>query len=151
MTSDIKEFEKEYPYNLLTHYLIDGNKITPEMPYEIEEIEARKLLTPERIDLMAKWFYIDAKVQGADMAYAREIYAKHIEAFSEGTFTEPGTEEKNTIEKYYFAFDELIEDIRENGFDSQKSLVPVGKDNVLLDGAHRCACVAYFGKKVKVI
>lgn len=151
MVDDMKEFEKEYPYNLLTHYLIEGNKITPDTPYEIEEIDAKELLTPERIDLMAKWIYIDAKEKGVDMTGARDIYAKHIEAFSEGTFTEPGTEEKNTLDKYYDTFDKLIEDIRENGFDSQKSLVPVGKDNVLLDGAHRCVCAAYFGKKVKVI
>ena len=142
---------KEFPYNLITPYVIVNNNIGPETPYEIEEVDARSLIAPERIDLMAKWAYIDAKEKALTSDSAKNLYIRHIRAFSEGTFTEPGSEDKNTIEKYLSTFDTLISDIKEKGFDAEKSLIPVGDDNIILDGAHRCACAAYYGKKVKII
>ena len=33
--------------------------------------------------------------------FYNDLYKKHIEAFSNGTFIEYGTESKNTIEKYH--------------------------------------------------
>ena len=47
--------------------------------------------------------------------------------------------------------DRIIDSVKENGFDEAVSLVPVGKDGVLLDGSHRCAACAYFNKNIKVI
>ncbi len=140
-----------YPYNMIPSFFITELPITEDMPYEIEEIPARELILPQRIDLIAKWIYIEAYDKRLDMTYAKELYAKHIEAFSEGTFTEPGNDEKNTLEKYFTEFDQLIEDIKVKGFQEEKSLILVGKGNVLIDGSHRCACAAYFNKTVKVI
>lgn len=142
---------KKYPYNLLTEYFLSGNNITEDLPYEIKDISAQELVTPERIDLLAKWIYIDAKEKGMHPETAKQLYLKHIEAFSEGTFTEPGNEDKNSIEKYFQEFDILIEDFKQHGFNEQKSLVPIGKDNILLDGAHRTTCALYFHKKLRVI
>lgn len=140
-----------YPYNMIPSYFIGEFEITEDLPYEIEEIPARELIKPERIDLIAKWIYIENFEKKNDMTFARELYAKHIEAFSEGTFSEPGNEEKNSLEKYFEVFEKLIIEIKENGFDENKSLILVGKDNVLIDGSHRCACAAYFNKNVKVL
>lgn len=143
--------EKTYPFNLITEYVIQGYGITDQTPYEIEEIDARKLLTPWRIDLMAKWIYIDAKVNGWNLSYATELYKRHLDSFSNGTFCEPGNVEKTSFAQYIQVFDELIRAFQHSGFDEKKSLLPVGESNVLLDGAHRCACAAYFNQKVKII
>lgn len=136
---------------LLSDNFVYTHRITDETEYEIQEIDARELLTPERIDLAAKLIYIQAVDTGVGLDFAREVYEKHIEAFSMGSYSEPGDPNKVSMLQYYNVFDALILDIRENGFDESKSLIPVGKDNVILDGAHRTACAIYFNKKVKVI
>ena len=141
----------ELPLHLLSKNFVETKKITKDTPYEIREIDARELLCPERFDLAAKIAYIEAREKGEDMSFARELYRKHIEAFSEGTYTEPGDENKTSLDRFFSVFDELIDNYKENGFDSDKSLVPVGRDNIILDGAHRTACSIYFGGKISVI
>lgn len=145
------EIMEVFPYNKLTEYFVRENHIERSTTYGIKKIKARKLLCSNRIDLMAKWIYIDYKEKDMDMHDAIELYTSHIEAFSEGLFFEPGTEEKNSIQKYLEDFDNLINEIKSNGFDETKSLIPVGKDNVLLDGSHRCAIAAYYDLSVTII
>lgn len=139
------------PYNLLSDNFIKTRNITDEIKFEIKEVDAKDLLTPERIDLAAKIAYIRAVDTGFDIEFAREIYSKHIEAFSDGYFNEPGDDNKISIDDFFNEFDKLINSIKEHGFDENISLVPVGKDNIILDGAHRTACAIYFNKKIKII
>lgn len=148
---NVKLFLREYPYCLLTEYFIRSYHITPEMQYEICSIPARALLKAQRFDLMAKWIYIDAKEKGIDMEDAHNLYVDHIRAFTLGQFVEPGNETKNTAQKYIDTFDKLITEFRSHEFDLEVSLIPVGEGDVLLDGAHRCACAAYYNKNVTII
>lgn len=139
------------PVHLLSDNFVKTNHITEDTPFEIEKIEARSLLCPGRFDLAAKIAYIEARENGADMTFARELYGKHIEAFSEGTFTEPGDKNKTSLDQFFTAFDTLIDDYKAHGFCAEKSLVPVGENNIILDGAHRTACAIYFGGTVTAI
>lgn len=139
------------PFNLLTQYVVNEYKVNTDRDYEVFDIDAKELINDRRIDLMIKYIYIDCKEKGINFDFAKEMYIKHIEAFSKGTYTEPGSPEKNSIEKYLNDFDKLIYDIKHNGFNPEISLVPIGKNNELLDGSHRVACAAYFNKKVRVI
>lgn len=141
----------KYPFNLLTNYFIKENHIDTSKEYEIISIPARDLIKYNRFDLMAKWIYIDAKEHGLESNFAEKIYYDNINAFSSGSFIEPGTENKNSFEKYKKDLDELIVDIKKNGFDENKSLVPVGKNDVLLDGSHRVAVAAYYDREIKVV
>lgn len=144
-------FLDKFPYNKLTEYFVIENHLEQSTPYVIKKMKARELLCSNRIDLMAKWIYIDSKEKNMDMHDAIELYTRHIEAFSEGLFQEPGTEEKNSMQRYLEDFDSLIYDIKNHGFDETKSLIPVGRDYVLLDGSHRCAIAAYYDLSVTVI
>lgn len=139
---------KEYPFNLLSNYFLDSNEIGN---YSIFEIDAHELILPERLDLIAKLMYIEYREKKIKSEFAKDVYIDNIKAFSNGTFTEPGDKDKNSIEKYLFYFNKMIDEIKKSGFDDSISLVPIGKNNELLDGAHRVSCCAYFGKKVKVI
>lgn len=143
--------KNKYPYNLLTEYFLDVNDITKDTPYSIYEIEAKELIGANRIDLMAKMAYIDFKERKICCDFGKELYCKHIEAFSNGTYKEPGTPEKNSIEKYLNDFDNIINTIKKNGFDSNISLVPIGENNEVLDGSHRVSAAAYYNKKITVI
>ncbi len=140
-----------YPFNLLTNYFVKENNIDLGCRYEICTMPAKELFHYNRFDLMAKWIYIDAKEKDIDLEWAIKIYHDNINAFSNGTFLEPGTESKNSFQKYLEDFDILIENIKKDGFDCKKSLIPVGQDNVLLDGAHRTAIAAYYNRNITVI
>lgn len=142
---------RKYPLNLLTDYFIDNNNINQNTNYEIEEIPAINLIRPSRFDIMAKWIFIDAVERGLDNSFAKAIYEDNIRAFSRGTYTEPGNEDKNSLDKYFKEFCNIIYDMKANGFDSSKSIIPVGKDRELFDGSHRVSAAAYYGKKVSVV
>lgn len=136
---------------LLTRNFCNAYKINTDIKYEIEYINARELIVPGRIDLVAKFKYVEHKVNNHDVRFVKDLYKKHIEAFSKGTYIEPGNEDKNSIEKYILVFNELIENIRINGVDHNQSVIPVGKNNEIMDGAHRTAIAAYFNQSVPII
>ena len=135
----------------LTDYFCEQNNINLNKAYNIEKINANQLITKDRIDLIAKLKYIEHKEKGYDLTFIKELYTAHIEAFSHGTFIEPGNDDKNSIEKYFETFDFLIDSIKNHGFDTTISIIPVGSNNAIMDGAHRVAIAAYFNLEVPII
>lgn len=119
---------------------------------EQRTVPARSLLGPRRFDLYAILFYIDMKVRGVqDMAYPREIYKARTLALTLDTMSEAGNSAKNNFDDFIHTLDALIDDCRAGRWDSSRTLVPVDKDGVLIDGAHRTACAAYFGLDVRIL
>lgn len=118
---------------------------------DIKWIAARSLVTPQRFDLMAKMFYVACKDRGLEMSFAKKFYQATIEAFTEGVYIEQGNDTKNSIEAYFRTFDELIESIKNNGIQAEKSLVPVSKLGTIQNGAHRVAIAAYYDLMVPCV
>jgi hypothetical protein len=141
----------KYPLNKLDNYFLNYNKITEDMEYEVFDIYAKDIITVNRIDLVVKYYYIECREKNQNLDFAKELYEKHIEVFTDGTFSEQGNLNKNSIERYFEVFDNLIDDFKENGFNADISIIPIGNNNELLDGSHRTACAAYFNQKIKVI
>lgn len=139
------------PFNKLEKYFLEYNKITEDTSYKIFDICAKDLIQANRIDLVVKYYYIDCRENNSNLDFARELYKKHIEAFTDSTFTEEGNANKNSIEKYFEVFNHLIDSFKEEGYRPDISLIPIGKNYEILDGSHRTACAAYFNQKVKVI
>lgn len=135
----------------LTPYFCDTYGIDRGKDYPVEWIDPRTLLVSERLDLVAKVKYIEARESGQIAPFVRDCYEKHIEAFSYGTFKESGSKDKDSIKKYIDSFHQLIDAIKTSGFDASKSVIPVGRNNILLDGAHRAAAAIYFNKKIPII
>ena len=135
---------------LLGEYFIENYNARFE-DAEIFKIDAKELLVSNRIDLFAKYIYIESKENPKYKSLGERVYYDHLEAISGGTFEEPGEKYKNSYEIYKKTFDTMIEDIKKNGFDDDKSIIPIGNNNVILDGAHRVAACAYFNKKVNCI
>ena len=115
----------------------------------MKTIKATKLLTCTRFDIAFKLLYLE--MLGKDVLFAKDFYKEHIRAFSLGRFSEPGNEEKNSIEKFYEEFDKTFEDINTNGFDGRKSLVPLSKNGSIANGAHRIASALYLDKEVDCV
>ena len=132
-------------------YFIRIWRCEPDIELKVDYVQPEQFLVSNRIDLICKLFYIECREKRADMTFAKELYTEHLRAFSEGTFTEPGNEEKNTIEKYFSTFDRLIDDIKKNGFDVSKSVIPISDNGVILDGSHRVAAAIYFNIELPVV
>lgn len=137
--------------DVISQFFIDAWKVDEEEVLEIEYVNAKQFLRPERIDLVCKLFYIESKIKNKGFSFARELYKEHIRAFSDGTFTELEKPEKNSIEKYYSCFDQLIETCSKSGFSTERSVVPVGCDNNILDGSHRTAIAIYFNIPLPIV
>lgn len=135
----------------LDPYFVSYNKIDKDSEHSVFYMKPQDLVNKKRVDIVVKHYYIKARETDENLELAEEIYIKHIQAFSDGTFHEQGNKDKNSIEKYIEVFNKLIDDFKERGFDEEISIIPIGGDEEILDGSHRVACALYFNKQVKVI
>jgi len=117
--------------------------------YVSKTINAKDFLTHVRFDLAFKLLYLE--IRDKDIATARRVYKEHIRAFSLGKFTEPGNEKKNSIEKFFEEFDSIFENIRINDFDSKNTLIPLSKNGLIANGAHRIASAIFLNKNVECV
>ena len=117
--------------------------------YDTKQVYAQKLLTHNRLDLAFKLLYLEMKDENVE--FATDIYVEHIRAFSLGKFTEPGNETKGSIELFIEAFNKTFEDIKLNGFNNSKSLVPLSINGTIANGAHRVASAIFLNKDVECI
>jgi len=117
--------------------------------YEVKRIKAKSLLTHSRFDLAFKLLYLE--MIGKDVKFTKQIYKEHIWAFSFGKFTEPGNENKNSLERFIEEFHNTFEDIKANDFVSTKTLIPLSKNGSIANGAHRVASAIYLDKDVECV
>jgi len=117
--------------------------------YFLKSIKAAELLSSTRFDIAFKLIYL--KMKRYDISFSRDIYIDHIRAFSLGTFTEPGNKDKNNINKYISTLNELFNNIKYNGFDSSKSLIPLSKNSSIANGSHRVASAIFLEQKVTCV
>lgn len=135
----------------IDNYIVTSFNIDLTKKYDVEYIKARDLVTANRIDLIAKIKYIEAIDKGYNTNFFEDLYRETIAAFSDDTYKEPGNKEKNSFKKYIKVFNELINEIKINGFDIDKSIIPVGKNNTIMDGAHRVSIAAYFDLEIPIV
>lgn len=113
----------------------------------VKSIDARFLLSPSRFDLFAKLYYARNRERNAEDALS--VYYSHIKAFNPD-FKEPGREDKKGYHVFVSTFNLLLDTFKDKDFDETISLVPITEDNVILDGAHRVAALAYWNRKIGV-
>ena len=89
-----------------------------------------------RFDLMAKYLYLKYN----NTNFYKELYHKHIITFN-NCWEHPGT--KNCIQDFFSEYDKLINNIEKNGYD-QNFPIPIGTNNVIINGAHRLITSYYF-------
>lgn len=125
------------------------NRVEVHEKVKVYEISARKLLFhPLRFDLMIKFLYVKYRECGIDIPFIRDLYALHLKQ-SDGSYFEADGR-KHSLECYVNSFHEIIDSIRNYGFDPDQTIIPVNSDKQVLDGAHRVAACAYFDKAVTV-
>ena len=143
----INEIEKLLGQRFCIEY-----NINTKINYEVKFVDAKELIVADRIDLIAKIKYVEAYVNNYSGHFFNDLYIEHIGSFTNGTFIESTQRDtKNTKDAYVSTFNKLIDDIKVNGIDPNISIIPVGKNNTILDGAHRVAIASYFGIKIPVV
>lgn len=119
---------------------------------KIEYISARELLVSSRIDLVAKYKFVEAYDKGMNIPFVQELYYAHLEAFTGGRFVEPGKENtKKSFQDYLVTFKQLIDSIKRDGIKKEISVIPVGKNNIILNGSHRVAIAMYYDLTIPII
>lgn len=136
---------------LLSPRAVQYYKVEQHPDIEIEDIlDPTDLLVPYRLDVLIKIYYVDCFVRKLNMSYAVEAYKAHIYSITAFTNKENGQLNKSSQEDFIKEFNKLIESFKNGGFDSKKSLIPISKEGIILDGAHRLACAIYFRSPVTV-
>jgi methyltransferase, FkbM family len=120
--------------------------------HDVEKVEYKhpiELIGNRRFDIIAKYLYAKYKKLGVQSNWAELLYMNHIYAFN-GGIEEDGSG-KDSVRDFLVNFDELLDSIARNGFDYDKSVVPIGVHGEPLDGAHRVAACLQYELKVPVV
>lgn len=124
------------------------------MRYKLEKYEPLDLLIPERLDLVVKYLYIKAKIEGENFEYFKNLYIKHINKrtggkqyiyeYIDGKHIPKSI--KTNVDDYLNDFDKLIDSFISNGFNKEYFIPISGMNRLLLDGSHRASCSLYFNE-----
>tara|TARA_B100000795_G_scaffold179192_1_gene135630 strand:+ start:3036 stop:4508 length:1473 start_codon:yes stop_codon:yes gene_type:complete len=106
--------------------------------YKLETINATQLLTYNRFDLSFKLLFL--KMTRLGVKFSQDAYKEHIRALSLGSFKEPGNLKKSNFNDYLKAFEDIFADIKKDGFNKEKSVIPLSSNGYITNGSHRLAC-----------
>lgn len=119
--------------------------------YVLKSVSPDQLFfNPNRFDLIIKYIYAKFYLEHYQTNWHTKIYSEHIAAFTNGTFQESDTY-KNSLYEYLKTFKFLIKNFEERGFDKSKSILPIGTNNTIIDGAHRLALAYLFKSKITTV
>lgn len=128
--------------------IITQYHLPKDIEYKTDVVDAKELLCPERIDLAAKFLYLELKDKCPE--YAKKMYVEHIRVMTKGSFVEPYSEKKSA-DDFVIAFDRLYDKISKIGYDGKVSPIPVDRNCRIMDGAHRIAACMKLGIKVPIV
>jgi len=125
------------------------NRMNPSrQEFTVREVTPR--LTWNRLDLAVKLYFLKQS-ETVHSAFAEELYDAHIHAFSLGDFREPGNSAKTDPASFRSAFREIAQSVRTEGFDPEKSLMPLASDGSFINGGHRAACALFLHRDVHAV
>lgn len=115
--------------------------------------DAAELINFNRLDIVIKISYLKSIVNSSevDFKYYESLYLSTIELFTQGSFKEPGMSKKSSAVDFVTAFNHLYSEMKTGGFDIKHGVLPVTKDFIPLDGAHRLAIAYVLGLKVPYV
>lgn len=117
--------------------------------YKVETLEATQLLTCNRFDLSFKLMFL--KMISHDVKFAQKAYEEHVRALSLGKFKEPENLQKDNITNYIKVFHDIFNDIKNYGFNDNKSIIPLSTNGSIANGAHRVASSIILGTKIPCV
>ncbi len=139
-------FFEQYPYLCDTFFIKKNIRI------EEKEVAAEELISPYRLDIMAKLLWIDASEGKFDKTDADKLYEAHLWAFSNGMMIEPGQSEKRGLDSYCTTFSGICSKVREtqNELVEIGNPIPVDGKYMAMDGAHRISAAIYYKRRLPI-
>ncbi len=114
-----------------------------------EEIDPVDLVTWMRFDVVAKYLYAQQRAMGVRSSWAIDLYHAHERAFN--ALNEKDGSGKQGIADFLNSFHETLDSVEREGFNDERSVVPVSCSNNLLDGSHRVAACLCYNKPVAAL
>ncbi len=117
--------------------------------HEVKTVQPTELLSPARLDIMAKYVYALQWTLGSRAEWGQHVYREHLRVWNE--FREGDGSGKWSHEDFRASFDALLTDFAQHGFDDRRGLLPTGWNNIIIDGSHRVAAALAHNAPVKVV
>lgn len=114
--------------------------------YYVYQCSPEKLTSRYRYDVYVKYFYVKSYIEKDNYDLAKKIYLSHVKAFN--NFFEPDGS-KSSPDDFIDNFNILIESIKAEGLN--KTVIPISKTGIPIDGAHRLAVCLYLKIKVQFL
>lgn len=138
----IKIVDENTAYKLINNHYI-YSLLKKRKQYYVYECSPEKLTSRYRYDVYVKYFYVKSYIEKNNYDLAKKIYLSHIKVFN--NFFEPDGS-KASPDNFIDNFNILIESIKTEGLN--KTVIPISKTGIPIDGAHRLAICLYL--KIKV-
>lgn len=116
---------------------------------KVYEVDPYDLINHRRFDVMAKYIYGKFKENKLASDWGTRLYEEHIWIFN--NYDEDDGSGKKGIQSFFKSYNSTLTSMKENGFNDNLSLLPIGKNNEPLDGAHRLSAALLYNKKVKIV
>ncbi len=102
-------------------------------------VAAIDLLTPQRLDIIARIPLADALISGEYSTWGLHVYVEYLKCMTKGVY---GEDSKYSQLDYILEFGKLVNSIKTDGFDPETSTVPI-RNSQIVNGAHRVAtCIS---------
>lgn len=145
-TSTSFYLDKQQLEERINPYLFESNILSASAKNRVIKVNSKDLLTTNRFDVLAKLDYLK-NIQYSDKSdWSKRVYLEHIKAFN--NFHEQDGSGKNSDQEFLKRFNELYDSIKKKGCNKDISIIPIDKDGVIIDGAHRLACAINLGLDV---
>lgn len=141
----IKIVDENTANNLINNYYI-YSLLKKRKQYYVYECSPEKLTSCYRYDVYVKYFYVKSYIENNNYDLAKKVYLLHIKAFN--NFFEPDGS-KSSPDDFINNFNILIESIKAQGLN--KTVIPISKTGIPIDGAHRLAICLYLKIKVQFL
>lgn len=133
----------------LNPHLLTLRTLPLDKSVQLATIDPKDLLTGSRFDIVPKLLYAEYRELRIDSLWARKVYEAHIHAFN-GCQEGDGSG-KSGIGAFIAAYNTLLDSIKAVGFDPTLSLVPVDRNGIVIDGAHRVAACIQYHRKINTV
>ena len=114
----------------------------------VDWIDPLRLLSPKRFDFAAKSLYLRFLKNHIDSDWGRQVYRLHLSLWN-GFFE--SFPPKNCEADFFDAFHRIVESAKTISTEGFPSIIPLTRDGVPLNGAHRITTALHFGKKVACV
>lgn len=115
----------------------------------LNRVKPITLINHRRIDVIAKYIYVKYFDKSINTDWASNLYDEHIRVFN-GHDEKDGSGKKGR-DSFVISFNKIISSIKDEGFNEEKSMLPVSFKNGLIEGAHRLAASLYYNKTVSTL